>query len=345
VIKDLASIKSELIIDKSCDTVLNDLKKLNIRLPGPSFFSGSEMDFDMGSDYNLVLLEDENKFSLDPKEGMNSIQDIKSSICAYDESIAVYAALEGKAVMVSHALVYLRPDSYIPITYLTLDFYTRSEKILNVAKGSAIKTDNPDRQAAVDRAINKMRLIKEYCIDNTILFIDGPLIAGDAYTSAMGEILKLSERKIVPAFFVKNSASNLISDYLPEYCSGFNSDMHWANTVLNVGERTRFFKYTDMHNKLNSKVFCYIKFMKNSSPVRLEFPTLIYENHLSSVNSILNIVYYLLIVQGSYSNPQIRPIAIAEKYAREVLKLFDINREIRKAGLTPTMNEERWGSE
>jgi hypothetical protein len=310
-------------------------------LPGASYFSGGEIDFDLGSEYRLTPLEDENVYALNAKNGMDEISEINRSVCAYDESIATYSALEGKAVMTSHALVYMRPDQYIPITYLTLNFYTQSDKILSAAKKSAIKTDNPDRQAAIDRAFGKMNLIKKYCIDNTILLIDGPLIAGDAYTSVMTEIIDLSERNIVPVFFVKNSNSRMIYNYLPEYSEGYNSDMHWANELLKNGERTRFFKYTDQHNKINSKVFCYIKFVKNQSPIRIELPTLTYEKYLSSIESILNIVYYLLLVQGNPSNPQIRPIAVAEMYAREIMKLYDINREIRYSDLTPIMNEER----
>ena len=339
--RDINSIKSELIVDDSCDTVIKDLRKLNIRLPGASYFSGGEIDFDLGSEYRLTPLEDENVYALNAKNGMDEISEINRSVCAYDESIATYSALEGKAVMTSHALVYMRPDQYIPITYLTLNFYTQSDKILSAAKKSAIKTDNPDRQAAIDRAFGKMNLIKKYCIDNTILLIDGPLIAGDAYTSVMTEIIDLSERNIVPVFFVKNSNSRMIYNYLPEYSEGYNSDMHWANELLKNGERTRFFKYTDQHNKINSKVFCYIKFVKNQSPIRIELPTLTYEKYMSSIESILNIVYYLLLVQGNPSNPQIRPIAVAEMYAREIMKLYDINREIRYSDLTPIMNEER----
>ena len=335
--RDINSIKSELIIDDSCDAVIKDLKKLNIKLPGASYFSGGEIDFDLGSEYRLTPLEDENVYALDAKNGMDEIKEINRSVCAYDESIATYAALEGKAVMTSHALVYMRPDQYIPITYLTLNFYTQSDKIINVAKKSAIKTDNPDRQAAIDRAFDKMNLIKKYCINNTILLIDGPLIAGDAYTSVMTDIIDLSERNIVPVFFIKNSNSRMIYDYLPEYCEGYNSDMHWANELLKTGERTRFFKYTDQHNKINSKVFCYIKFLKNQSPVRIELPTAAYEKYLSSIESILDIIYYLLLVQGNPSNPQIRPIAVA----REIMRLYDINREIRYSDLTPVMNEER----
>lgn len=293
----------------------------------------------------MVPLEDEEKYDLDPKDGMKISNDLESLLCAYDESIAVYSALEGKAVMVSHALVYIRPDGYLPVTYLTLRFYTRSDKIIEAAKESVVKTDNSDRQAAIDRARDKMELFDEYCIDNSVLLIDGPLIAGDAYTSIMSKVKQLTHRNILPVFIVKNSNSNLISVHLSEICKGYNSDLHWANEILKEGQRTRFFKYTDRRNSSNSKVFCYLKALSGFSPIRVELPTYAYETHLSSVDSIMNLIYYLLIVQGRTSNPQIRPIAIAEMYAREVIKLYDINREIKNANLTPTMNEERWGIE
>ena len=341
MVTDINLIKSELIIDDSCDEVINDLRKLNIRLPGESSYSGGEIDFDQDSEYELKPLENDNSFNLDAKKGMAVIEKLYHSICAYDESIKTYSALEGKAVMTSHALVYLRPDKYIPITYLTLKFYTQSEKVLDIAGKSAIKTEHPDRQASIDRAVEKMQLINKRCIDNSLLFIDGPLIGGDAYTTIMKDVLALSDRGILPVFFVKNSNSNMISTYIPELCKGYNSDMHWANDTLKVGTRTRFFKYTDRRNSNNSKVFCYVKFMSGRSPVRIEMPTLAYEKYLSSVDSVMDGIYYLLLAQGNYSNPQIRPIAVAEMYAREIMKIYDIHKEIRKAGLTYTMNEER----
>lgn len=334
-------IKSELIIDESCDAVINDLRRLNIRLPGESSYSGGEIDFDVGSEYELVPLEDDASYVLDAKKGMEVMKKDSHSIWAYDESIKTYSALEGKAMMTSHALVYMRPEKYIPISYLTLKFYTQSEKVLEAAGKSAIKTEHPDRQASIDRALEKMYLINERCIDNSILFIDGPLIGGDAYTTIMKDVLALSDRGIVPVFFVKNSSSNMISTYIPELSRGYNNDMHWANDTLKVGSRTQFFKYTDRHNSNNSKVFCYVKFMTGRSPVRIEMPTTVYEKYLSTVDSIMDGIYYLLLTQGNYSNPQIRPIAVAEMYAREIIKIYDIHKEIRKAGLTYTMNEER----
>ena len=136
----------------------------------------------------------------------------------------------------------------------------------------------------------------------------------------------------------------MILNYITEFFGIYNSDMNWANTILNPGERTCFFEYTDIHNKQNSKVFCYLKFFKRSSPVRIEFPTIIFHKHSQIIDEIMNLLYYLFLVQGQNSNPQIRPIAIAERYARETLKIFDLNAEIRRSGLTDSVNEERWGS-
>lgn len=57
----------------------------------------------------------------------------------------------------------------------------------------------------------------------------------------------------------------------------------------------------------------------------------------------MDLVYYLLLVQGDLKNPQIRPIAIAEKYARKTLQLIDINKLTYGSGLIPTMNQDRFG--
>ena len=57
----------------------------------------------------------------------------------------------------------------------------------------------------------------------------------------------------------------------------------------------------------------------------------------------MDCISYFIIVQGDYVNPQIRPIAIAEKFARESLKLIDPYKYIKKVGVTATMNETRFG--
>ena len=59
--------------------------------------------------------------------------------------------------------------------------------------------------------------------------------------------------------------------------------------------------------------------------------------------SLMDLVYFLLLVQGDLKNPQIRSISIAEKYARSTLKLIDINKMMKNSGMMPTMNQERFG--
>ena len=40
-------------------------------------------------------------------------------------------------------------------------------------------------------------------------------------------------------------------------------------------------------------------------------------------------------------NPQARPIAVAEMFARETLNLVNFNKDMKNSQLTPTMNENR----
>ena len=121
----------------------------------------------------------------------------------------------------------------------------------------------------------------------------------------------------------------------------YNSDLHWSNKFLRAGQRTKFFVYTDINNPDNSKVFCYLKFYDKSSPVRIEIPTAIYKKYLPSINSYLDIIYYLILEQGNFDNPQPRPIAVAEMFARETLNLVNFSKDMRNSQFTPTMNENR----
>ena len=114
-----------------------------------------------------------------------------------------------------------------------------------------------------------------------------------------------------------------------------------VNDLLQEGERSPFYNYTDNHSSDNSKIFCYVKIKKHSSPVRIEFPTIVYDKNENSIKSIMDLIYYLIVVQGDVSNLQARPIAIAEKFARESLSLIDFNKTMISSELTATMNEQR----
>ena len=155
-------------------------------------------------------------------------------------------------------------------------------------------------------------------------------------------INKFLSKDIMPIFFVKNSSSNLVTDNISGLCGKYNSDMHWAYKFLKKGQRTNFFKYVDKHNPDNAKIFCYLKAF-NLSPQRVEFHINTFLKYQDEMDAIMDLVYYLLLVQGDLKNPQIRPIAIAEKFARETLHLIDINKLTYGSGLIPTMNQDRFG--
>jgi hypothetical protein len=59
------------------------------------------------------------------------------------------------------------------------------------------------------------------------------------------------------------------------------------------------------------------------------------------MEDMMDLIYYLTLVQGNLKNPQLRSIAIAEKFARETLDLFDMRTLLKTLGLVPTMNQER----
>jgi hypothetical protein len=100
----------------------------------------------------------------------------------------------------------------------------------------------------------------------------------------------------------------------------YNSDLHWSYNSLQPGERSNLFRYTDKVNPKNTKLFCYIKPFDRPSPQRIE----IHPETFELIDELFDLIFYLILVQGDKSNPQIRLIAIAEKYAREMIKTANI---------------------
>jgi hypothetical protein len=324
--------------DKFFD-VLDDLNKVNIKLP----------DYPAPDDWNLenstfpnngqliVNIDEIKPYNLDAKIGEKIINQ-GWPIAAYDESIRKYSALEGEAYLTSHSLV-LISDDYIPMNLLTLYFYTRAKKLSDDT--NCIKySDKPSARSKNDYVQDKINFLVKYTPKNSVLLIDGPLIGGDYYTHMIGAIDDFFSKNITPVFFVKNSESNLVTNHIYDLSNNYNSDMHWAFNFLKPGQRTNFFKYEDRINKANAKIFCYLKGF-NSSPQRIEIHVKTYQKNKSFVEDLMHLIYYFLLVQGDVRNPQVRPISIAEVYAREALKLIDINRFMKKTNLTPTINEGR----
>lgn len=325
-----------IIVKDSFHETISSIRDANIKLPMyPE--DGEEFIDTHPSTCRVEQLEDKMTHTLDIRKGMEFSKN-GITIAAYDESTQRYSAMEGRAIFTAHAIVIPRFDDYAAITYLTAYFYTKSEEIGKIAGFTTIKDGNIEPK--YDKLVDEIYLMQEIPPD-TVLFIDGPLIAGDVYTTMISEHKKFKEKNIIPVFFVKNSNSNLILDYTDITKNRYNSDMHWASSILKAGQRTSFFRYTDAVNERNTKVFCYLKFFKGNSPVRVEFFTDVYLAYSQLIDNLMDLILYMLICQGNPKNAQIRPVAVAEMYAREIVRMINVKEIMRKSGVTSTMNEER----
>jgi len=330
---------NKIILHPDFYKTISELSNNNIFLPR----TGEEYNFKalaLQKDSGLLTnLEEIKAYKQNVQNGCNHSR--KISFSAYDESFLKYLALEGTAYFTTHSLTLVGKEEYVPVALVTFYFYTRSKSILS--RSSYIKfAEEPDIESKRDYLKDRINFLLEYTPEKTILFIDGPLIGGDLYTLMMDANEKFLKKEIVPIFFVKNSTSNIVSENIESLKGAYNSDMHWLHTVLKLGERSCFFKYEDQVNKKNSKVFCYIKAF-DSGPQRVEMHTDTYLKYIASIPDIMDLILYLLCVQGSKTNSQLRPIAIAEAYARSILKSIDINRYFKEAKISPTLNQIRFG--
>jgi len=331
---------NRLILDESFNKTIEELQKVNVKLPknpNPVLLDLQNLKFPPNGEL-VTSIDEIATIDLDPKKGEKLLNEIVS--VAYDESINKFSALEGTAYLMSHSMVITGIDDYIPLSLLTFYFYTRSTIITNKTKYIKESSD-PESDSKKDYVKDKVNLLTEYTPPGSVLFIDGPLIGGDHYTFMISAVKKFLDKDILAVYFVKNSASNLVTDNLEEMKGKFNSDMHWAYTFLKEGQRTNFFVYADKKNRKNAKIFCYLKAF-NLGPQRVEFHIDTYKRYKDKIENLMNLIYYLVLVQGDYRNPQIRPIAIAEKYARNILHLTNLDKIVRQTGMIPTMNQERF---
>lgn len=247
--------------------------------------------------------------------------------------------LEGRAISTAHSLVYITETQYVPVSFVSLKYVTHSDSVAEQMGQSAILSEHVSRDTAIAVAKDKMSFLDKYCAPNSLLYIDGPLIAGDDYTTFIKQIDKFCDRNIIPVFFVSKSNSCMVVDNVNSLSLKYNSDSHWANSILDSGQRTAFYSYTDLHNPRNSKAFCYIKIKNNARIVRVELPLIVYHSPEINLKGIMDSVYYMLLAQGSITKPQIRLIAVARMYSNETLKLIDIEREVRKSKLQTVIDQ------
>lgn len=286
------------------------------------------------------LIETVNKVQLESANGLQRLLR-EPLVAAYDESIRKFAALEGTAYLASHSLVVSDHNAYVPQVLLSFHFYTKAKDVAN-AHPELQYSENPTRTSEEDYMDDRIWFLKESLPRGALLFVDGPLIAGDAYTRMISAIPELHARDVLPVFVVKNSESDMVIRNLTSISGRYNSDLHWANHSLGQGERTPLFRYTDQHNPKNSKVFCYLKALYGF-PLRIEFHPTSLERFRDRALGSLDIANYLALAQGDNWNPQLRYIAVAEMFARSAIRLIDVNRFARGFHLTPTIDQTRFG--
>lgn len=323
----------------SFEKTVDAVRQIKITLPAPATVY---LDFNLDNFSAKVEVLDKvesiKAYELNPKKGLSFLENSNYYLCAYDESIQKFKALEGSAYLCSHSLIMHDEDDYISSNFLTFYFYTRSLELCK--KSTYIKLSNDvESDFKRDYAKDRADFLENNTPENSILLVDGPLIGGQISSITIDTNFSLLEKNIIPIFFVKNSDSNLVVDYIKDINGKYNSDLHWAYSFLKEGERTNFFKYTD--NTKNRKIFCYLKAF-DGSPQRVEFHIETCRKYYSFISDIMDLVYYLLLAQGNIKNPQVRSIAIAEIYARNTLQLFDFTRIMKDLGITPIINEQRF---
>jgi len=332
----------KLILDSRFHKTIEEINRLRINIPPNNNYEVIDFQSYNYPDKGKLATKGAQfvKVRLDAKLGEQLALN-EGLIAAYDESFLKFAALQGVAYLTCHSLVIHGKQDFIPISYLTFHFYTRSEAYREQTK-FVDYTENPDVSFKRDYFTERNDFILGNVPEDSILFIDGPLIGqqGSKYTTGLNT--KLLEKQVIPIFVIKNSISNLVTDKTKELKGRYNSDMHWAYETLKLGERTGFFPYVWEGNERFGKYFCYIKTF-DISPQRVEFHTETFYKHGDKMGELMNLVYYLMLAQGDYKNPQLRSIAVAEKYAREALRLINPYRVIRDIGLTPTIDETRFG--
>lgn len=340
-LNDLIFDFNKLIIHPQFEDTLKEVSSMTVSLPNYQEKIGYSLDELTFTNGELVIPVDKiDRVRLSPEKGIKMLER-RTFIAAYDESISKFDSLEGSAFFTSHSLSLMDKFNYIPVNYITFYFYTKSQEIVKKSKYIKLSYE-PEIDSKKDYILDRIAFLERAMPKYSLLLIDGPLIGGDVYTYMIRSIEIFHKKEIIPIFIVKNSTSNLVTDNVEELQNKYNSDMHWSYNFLAQGERTSFFTYQDRINPKNAKIFCYLKTF-NLSPQRVEMHVETFYKYQELIPDIMDLIYYLIIVQGDPLNPQVRLIAIAELYARETLKLININKIIKEVGITPTMNQIRFG--
>lgn len=326
-----------------------DLSQIRIRLENINkkatkfvSFASSDLSLKIQDFYmspTMSCLEDPNLFyPVEPKADMFSTD---WNIYAYDESLQNYRALEGDLLFFSAATIKIEDKYNFNLSVLPY-FLTCIHKFKESSGDDIRFTENVAEERNLIMVNSKTESILDSVEPHSIVLIDGPLIGGNAseYMENMDD--ELRKMDCIPLYFVKNSDSRLVIEANKDLSKHFNSDFHWSACKLRPGSRSAFFKYTDEHKSRNTKVFTYLKALFGF-PERVEMHTPSYKKYQALMPELMSLISYFYLLQGDRSNPQVRPIAIAEKYAREGIRVLNIPALLSKLGFKPTINQVRFG--
>lgn len=327
------------------------LEKINKEAAPSISFHPSEVIIkfpDFYSNSRLLCLEDPNKnYPLSPRRDLMK----DWNIYAYDESVQDFMSLEGTLTFCSFAVIKIQTNYAFNLRILPF-FITSMKKYEQKMNEEIRYNENAGAEKNSIIVDNEISIIKDSVEPHSIVLIDGPLIGRQASTKMVEMDREIRTKDCIPLYFVKNSNSRLIIDGNEgtELGKNFNSDFHWACKNLSYNSRSAFFKYTEevddngkkRLNKAHSKVFTYLKALPGF-PQRVEMHSETFEKYSSILPDLFNLIAYFYAVQGDFTNPQVRPIAIAEKYAREGLKVMNIPVLLRKLHFRPTINQARFG--
>lgn len=312
---------------------LNSLKTVN---PVSANITRQKLE----STYNGSRIEILDKPNFHEQVTLDSLRKVNiDNLVAYDESILEINAIEGKLRCTAHCSIIQNEKEYVPAGFITLKFYTASNllKASSTEISDIILTDNISNSILHEYVTERRFFMEKAIPSNSIIFIDGSMFSG-AYTAQNFVMIDhLIHINTPPVFFVKNSDSRIIVENF-DFASGYNTDLHWANSTLKNWSITPFFKYTSDDGR--SKVMFFLKVHPNRSPVRVELPFKAVQKECYP-KELINIILYQYLASGLTTNSQARIIQIAEIYAREILKSTNIYKEIERMSFTKTMNEER----
>ena len=331
------------VITDNWDQTFEDLRKKNI-VPTSNLEETNVSDSSINlGDAKITELEDNMVYNLDPIKGLDFIKSY--NMAGYDESIQKIETLSGSVYFTCHTRVGLNISNYSAACELTANYFTRSKDLADKSDVFIYVDPNEDQiGSSFKRKLDDERfnfLCQEKIVpNNSILIVDGPLIGRQLSSRTIRLTKALQENSILTVYVTKNSDSLQLVNY---YCPNkYHSDLHWASDNLKAGQRSRFLQYVDQ-NAGHSEVFCYLKSFNKVSPLRVSIETKQYHKFKDLFEEAMDMIYYLVLDHGEPKNPQVRLIAVAEYYAKDIMKIANPYGRVINMGLVPSVNQSRFG--